>query len=272
MTKTLRALHLAFLEALDLSRKNGCHEVTLYQQGGEYGSVYAQHGPPGSVTVCHLRAGYRTVGQVERGEVATSRPTLSDGDRLAVARDNAAYDEEPRVPAVPADPASTAWTTHTFTCTVCQLECRASVEAIASQRANTDCDGLTDAQIAESFDFCLWCVAGIRAPGEKVCYGERDDAERGACFGADVQACAIRPSEATDAEWEEYQLCVDCRARWRGYGFDVATVAKDGTPVVNGVSLRELSENRADDTCPICHEYESECLCAEADATGVAHV
>lgn len=77
MTNTLRAFHLAFLEALDLSRKNGCHEVTLYQQGGEYGSVYAQHGPPGSVTVCHLRAGYRTVGQVERGEVATSRPRLA---------------------------------------------------------------------------------------------------------------------------------------------------------------------------------------------------
>jgi len=51
MNANLRAFHLVFLEALDLSRKNGCHEVVVYRNpnDGEYGTFYAQHGPPGSI-------------------------------------------------------------------------------------------------------------------------------------------------------------------------------------------------------------------------------
>lgn len=123
------------------------------------------------------------------------------------------------------------WTTHTFICTVCKRLCRASQEAIDEQRAVADCAGLTDAQVAE-FEFCLKCVAGIDAPGEKVpeCEGEEDAAGNPSCYGPDVRPAIYRVDRG---EWQEVRWCKDCRDRAAHLGYDVAVV-ENGIPVVVG--------------------------------------
>lgn len=61
------------------------------------------------------------------------------------------------------------WTQHTFTCTICRRLCFASQEYIDQYRKDSWVEeGTTDAEIAEGIDYCLSCVAGIIAEGEKV--------------------------------------------------------------------------------------------------------
>lgn len=65
-------------------------------------------------------------------------------------------------------PAKHTWTAHTFYCHCCHRVARASAEAIASEREHSDCDGMTDADIAASFDYCLECCDGVIHEGEHV--------------------------------------------------------------------------------------------------------
>lgn len=127
-------------------------------------------------------------------------------------------------------PVKYTWTTHTFVCSACHRLCRASQEAVDEARREGDYGNLTDAQVAQ-FDFCLSCVAGIDAPGEKVpqCEGELDDAGNPICFGADVRPVLFRDPQDEDKEWIEARWCADCRLQGAHIGYDVAIV-ENGAP------------------------------------------
>lgn len=64
------------------------------------------------------------------------------------------------------DPPKRTWTKHTFPCRGCGELCRASQEAIDTNRSSGH--GAGDADIAASIDICLECLTGEAVPGEKV--------------------------------------------------------------------------------------------------------
>lgn len=53
----VRSFHLAILEGLELSRRNGCHPVTVFRdRDGQHDVTDMQHGPPDTVPVCRIEA------------------------------------------------------------------------------------------------------------------------------------------------------------------------------------------------------------------------
>lgn len=84
--------------------------------------------------------------------------------REALALDEQGWEDDGRVLTA----AVHTFTEHTFRCSGCHRLARASVEAIAAQRAEEPDARWTDEEIAQSFEFCLACVDGIAVDGEHV--------------------------------------------------------------------------------------------------------
>ena len=59
------------------------------------------------------------------------------------------------------------WTEFTSKCRGCGDSFRVSKEAIESVRKDCGYDTETDAEVADSIDFCLQCVEGVVVEGEK---------------------------------------------------------------------------------------------------------
>lgn len=62
------------------------------------------------------------------------------------------------------------WSEHTFRCSLCKRTCRVDEAVIAQFREDYawDSPDPSDAEVAASLEFCLWCVENDLIPGEHV--------------------------------------------------------------------------------------------------------